>query len=102
MSYYSYRTISEVEEIKFDEYCFMLENMNRAKAKEKLDLLELIIYPQTSDQNRKVIHKRLVKEAVPSAELAKRAVTTDDLKGFGISIEELTKANDGRKVNSRD
>ena len=91
----------EVIEMGFDQYSFLMENMNHAKARKKLEDLELFIYPHTKDENRSKIHKKLHKQATPQVEQAKRAITTDDLKGFGVSIEEIAKAKNGkRKANS--
>ncbi len=78
------------------DYVFLYQNMIHAKAKNRLDDLELLMYTKTSESNRNKIHKKLHKLATPEVEQAKRAVTADDLKGFGVSIEDLVKAKNGR------
>ena len=78
------------------EYFFLLKNMNHAKAKARLEDLELLVYTKTSEANRSKIHKKLHRQATPQIELEKRAVTNNDLKGFGVSIEDLIKAKNGR------
>ncbi len=95
MNYYSYKYIEVMEMINSD-YVFLYQNMIHAKAKNRLDDLELLMYTKTSESNRNKIHKKLHKLATPEVEQAKRAVTADDLKGFGVSIEDLVKAKNGR------
>ena len=95
MNYYSYK-YNEVIEMSHEQYSFLHKNMIHAKAKNRLEDLELLIYTKTSDTNRNKIHKKLHKTATPQAELEKRAVTTADLKGFGVSIEDLVKAKNGK------
>lgn len=91
MNYYSYK-YHEVLELNYNIYNFLVENMQRAKAKEKLSQLQLFIYPHTKDSNREKIHKQLVKESTPQEELKKRAVKADDLKAvFGGKIEDIIK-----------
>ncbi len=65
--------------------------MKRAQAKARLELLELHVYTRTSKATAEAIHKKLVRTANPPAEIAKRAVTNDDLRGFGGSIEDAIK-----------
>ena len=77
------------------DYVFLYQNMIHAKAKNRLDELELLMYTKTSESNRSKIHKKLHKLATPEVEQAKRAVTVDDLKGFGVNIEDLVKAKNG-------
>lgn len=84
---------SEVMNMKLDDYNFDLDNMKRAKARERLDLLELHIYTKVKQDTANKIHKKLVKTSNPPSEVAKRAVTNDDLKGFGGSIEDAVKGN---------
>ena len=88
MNYFGYK-YREVMEMDFREYKYLLMSMFHAKAKNRLEDLEMLIYPHTSDSNRKLIHKKLHAQATPREERKKRAVTVDDLKGFGPSIEEI-------------
>jgi len=95
MNYYSYK-YDEVMKMDNGLYVYLNKNMKHAKAKNKLEELELLIYTKTSETNRNKIHKKLHKQATPQVEQAKRAVTSDDLKGFGVSIDDLVKAKNGK------
>lgn len=95
MNYFGYK-YEEVINMSSMDYFFLFNNMTHAKAKSRLEKLELLIYTKTSDANRSKIHKKLHKLATPKAEQEKRAVTTDDLKGFGVSIEDIVKAKNGK------
>jgi len=96
MNYYNYK-YHEVLELEYNDYIFLVENMVRAKAKEKLSQLQLHIYPHTKKDNQDKIHRAIVKESTPQKELEKRAVKVEDMKGiFGGKIEDIIKARDGR------
>lgn len=79
--------------MKVNEYIFHFENMERSKAKERLNQLELHVYAKSKEATQTAIHRKLVRTANPPSEVAKRAVTTDDLDGFGGSIENEIKGN---------
>lgn len=96
MNYYSYK-YSEVLGLEYNEFNFLVENMVRAKAKERLRQLQIAIYPHAKKDAQNKIHKALVKESTPQDDLKQRAVKADDLKGiFGGKIEDIIKGKDGR------
>lgn len=96
MNYYHYK-YSEVLELEYNEYTFLVENMIRAKAKDRLRDLQLHVYPHSKKDNQNKIHKALVKESTPQEDLKERAVKVEDLKGiFGGKIEDVLKGKDGR------
>jgi hypothetical protein len=96
MHYYGYK-LHEVENLQANEYTYLIELMHRAQAQERMELLELIVYPHTKEKNQSDIHKKLTRAAVPPKEMEKRAVKAEDLKTiFGSSIEDIIKARDGR------
>ena len=51
MNYYNYK-YHEVLELEYNDYNFLVENMIRAKAKEKLSQLQLHVYPHTKKDNQ--------------------------------------------------
>lgn len=96
MNYYSYK-YNEVLELDYSDYVFLSENMIRAKAKERLHQLQLLIYPHAKKDNQNIIHKALVKESTPQKELEKKAVKVEDLRNiFGANIEDIVKERNGR------
>lgn len=87
-----------MENMYIDDFNFIYENMVKAKAQDRIDLLQLLIYPHTSKDKAQKIHKELVKQANAPEIMKERAVKTDDLKSiFGGKIEDVIKAKDGRK-----
>jgi len=96
MNYYSYK-YHEVLELEYNDYNFLVENMIRAKAKERLSQLQLHVYPHAKRENQEKIHRAIIKESTPQKEMEKRAVKTDDLnKIFGGNIADVLKGKDGR------
>jgi predicted HAD superfamily phosphohydrolase YqeG len=95
MSYYKYK-YSEVLELKYNDYNFLVENMVRAKAKDRLKDLQIQIYPHAKKDNQDKIHRALVRESTPPEEMKKKAVKVEDLKGiFGGKIEDIIKGKNG-------
>lgn len=91
LNFYSQWNYQDILKMPQAEYNFHLENMKRCKARERLELLQLHIYTAAKDATQTAIHKKLVREANPPAEIAKRAVNNDDLAGFGNNIEDVIK-----------
>ena len=71
--------------------------MERAKAQDRLENLQLVVYPHAKKDSAAKIHKNLVSDATPKEERKKRAIKTSDLSGiFGGDISDYIKAKNGR------
>lgn len=95
MNYYSYR-YDETMKLDSHEYGYLFESMKKAKSRDRLKMLEIYSFPHIADDKRDKLLKRLNMEAEAKEMMAKRAVSSDDLKGFGVSIEDVVRAKNGK------
>ncbi len=102
MHYYGYKPceVDKINNMAFCDYRFYVQNMIHAKARNRLELLEIASYSNMKKDSQSKMHKKLVRLATPKEEMAKRAVKVEDLKGLEVSIEDILKAKNGRKTGN--
>ena len=98
MGFYSYK-LNETLALDTGTYNYLLDSMRRSKARDRLETLQLHIYSKVSQSKAEEIHKNLVKKANPPSVIAKRAVKSEDIRGFDgakiASIEDAIRAKNG-------
>jgi len=84
MNFYSYKFI-EVMELRNDLFEYLYNAMIKAKATDRVNDLELYVYPHVKADVAKKIHKKLYEQAMPESAKKDRIVTMEDLKQQGFN-----------------
>lgn len=82
MNFYSYK-FHEVLEMRNDHFEYLYACMMKAKATNRINDLELVIYPHVKQDVARKIHKKLYEQAMPDSAKKERVVTIADIKQSG-------------------
>jgi len=71
--------LEDVNHMELDEFNKMVSAMDRIKAKECLEMIQVISYPHTDNKNQNKIHKDFYKKAYPEY-FEMRVIKNEDLR----------------------